>query len=86
MTTELRRIVMRRTVDAYGHRRKKIIVRLEAGDVIGFREENSRTWFVAPISRVFQAVVEWNVRAQHATKARRGRLNYGQDRNHQSAT
>jgi len=66
MPTELRKPVTRRTVDTHGHRRRKLIVRLEPGDIIAFREEKCRAWFTAPLSRVFQQVVAWNVYARKA--------------------
>lgn len=71
MTTELRRIIERRTVDPYDHRRKRLVVSLEPGDVIGFREERSRTRFSAPLARVFRQVLMWNVEAQRSTKRKR---------------
>lgn len=66
MTTELHRPVIRRTVEEHGHRRRKLIIRLEPGDVLAFREEKCRQWFTAPISRVYQTVVAWNVAARRA--------------------
>ena len=73
MTTELRRPVCRRCVEAYDHRRKKLVVRLEPGDVIGFREERSRFWFSAPLARVYRQVVIWNVDALKAEKQKNRR-------------
>jgi hypothetical protein len=57
--------VVRRTVDVYpASRNKKIIIALEPGDVIALKEERSQTWYRAPISRVFSAVVQWTVNAE----------------------
>ena len=73
MTTELRKTVCRRCVEPYDHRRKKLVVSLEPGDVINFREERSRKRFSAPLARVFRQVVMWNVDALKAEKRRNGR-------------
>lgn len=68
MTTELRRTVARRTAEACDHRRKRLVVSLEPGDVITFREERSRKRFSAPLCRVFRQVVLWNVDAARAAR------------------
>jgi hypothetical protein len=68
MPTELRRPVTRRCVEPYDHRRKRLVVALEPGDVISFREERSRKTFSAPLARVFRQVVTWNVEAERARK------------------
>lgn len=72
MTTELRNSVTRRCVEAHDHRKKRLVVSLEPGDVIGFREERSRKKFTAPLSRVYRQVLVWNVEAMRAIK-RKGR-------------
>lgn len=73
MPTELRRTVVRRTAQPHDHRRKRLVVSLEPGDVIAFREERSRKRFSAPIARLFRQVVLWNVDAERAAgrKARK---------------
>ena len=71
MVTELRKTVCRRCVDHYDHRRKKLIVSLEPGDVISFREQRSRRVFSAPLARVFQQVLVWNVDALRAEKRKK---------------
>lgn len=68
MTTELRRAVARRTAESCDHRRKRLVVLLEPGDVISFREERSRKRFSAPLCRVFRQVVLWNVDAERAAR------------------
>ena len=68
MPTELRRPVVRRCAEAHDHRHKRLVVALEPGDVISFREERSRKRFAAPLSRVFRQVVIWNVEAERALK------------------
>lgn len=73
MTTELRRTVCRRCVDPYDHRRKKLIVSLEPGDVISFREERSRKRFLAPLARVFRQILLWNVEATRIEKRKQKR-------------
>ena len=68
MPTELRKPVVRRCAEAHDHRRKRLIVALEPGDVLSFREERSRKRFTAPLSRVFRQVVIWNVEAERSQK------------------
>ncbi len=68
MPTELRKPVVRRCAAAHDHRHKRLVVALEPGDVISFREERSRKRFSAPLSRVFRQVVIWNVEAERALK------------------
>lgn len=68
MTTELRNTVTRRCTEPYDHRKKRLVVTLEPGDVIGFREERSRKKFTTPLSRVYRQVLVWNVEALRATK------------------
>ncbi len=73
MTTELRRTVCRRCVDPYDHRRKKLTVSLELGDVISFREERFRKRFVAPLAKVFRQVLIWNLEATRIEKRKQKR-------------
>jgi hypothetical protein len=68
MSTELRKPMIRRCAEPHDHRRKRLVVALEPGDVISFREERSRKRFTAPLSRVFRQVVIWNVEAERALK------------------
>jgi hypothetical protein len=68
MTTELRNTVTRRCTQSHDHRHKHLVVTLEPGDVIGFREERSRKKFTAPLARVFKQVLVWNLEAMRATK------------------
>ena len=73
MATELRRTVVRKLAQCCDHRRKRLVVALEPGDVITFREERSRKRFSAPLCRVYRAVVLWNVDAERAAKKARCR-------------
>lgn len=66
--TELRNPVRRRTAGAYDHRRRRIVVILEPGDVIAMREERTRKLFRAPISRVLRQMIVWTVDAERAAK------------------
>ena len=68
MTTELRSTVTRRCAEPHDHRKKRLVVSLEPGDVIGFREERSRKKFIAPLARVYRQVLVWNVEALRAAK------------------
>ena len=71
MPTPLRHPITRRCVEAHDHRARRLVVALEPGDVITFREERSRRRFTAPLARVFRQVVLWNLEAERATKPRR---------------
>jgi len=73
MVTELRKTVCRRCVDPHDHRRKKLVVSLEPGDVLSFREERSRKRFSAPLARVFRQVLIWNVDALRVEKRKNKR-------------
>lgn len=74
MPTELRRTVVRKLAQCCDHRQKRLVVALEPGDVITFREAHSRKRFSAPLCRVFRLVVMWNVDAERAAKRKaRGR-------------
>ena len=76
--TDLRKEVKRRTVANCEFVRRRLIVALMPGDVIGFREEGRRSWYTAPLGRVFIQVVRWNAEAERSRvraerKARRAR-------------
>ena len=68
MVTELRKTIIRRTVGSFDHRQRRLIVRLERGDVMSIKEERCHKWFTAPINRVFRQIVQWNVLAKKAVK------------------
>lgn len=73
MPTELRRVVVRKLALCCDHRRKRLVVALEPGDVITFREERSRKRFSAPLCRVYRMVVMWNVDAERAARKQQRR-------------
>lgn len=62
--------VKRRTANAFDHRGRRLVIALEPGDVIAIREEKCRTWFRAPISRVFLQIVKWTVETEKANRKR----------------
>lgn len=66
--TDLHKTVKRRTVDPCQFVRRRLIVALMPGDVIGFREEGRRSWYTAPLSRVFIQVARWNAEAEVARR------------------
>ena len=77
MPTELKKPVIRRSTEVYDHRKRRIIVALLPGDVISMREERTRTSFSAPLRRVFQQLITWNVestRPRKRTLVKRGKL------------
>ena len=69
---DLRRAVKRRTVEPVPAARRRLIVALMPGDVIGFREERRRRWYLAPIGKVYGQVVRWTVDAERS-EARKGK-------------
>lgn len=72
--TDLTKTVHRRSMAIAPSVRRRLIVALMPGDVIGFREEGRRKWYTAPISRVFVHVANWNADAERAEKKRQKAL------------
>ena len=68
--TDLRRPVCRRTVSPCPTARRRLVVSLLPGDVIGFREEGRRHVWTAPVSRLYVQTVKWTVDAERAEKAK----------------
>lgn len=66
---DTRKPVRRRTVQQ--HRRRRIVVTVGPGDVIGFRQERTRKTYTYPIDALFDHVVARTIMAERA--ARRGR-------------
>jgi hypothetical protein len=75
MAIELRKIVKRKTVETCSSTRRHLIVALEPGDVIAFKEYGRRKWYKAPLSKVFLQVVRWNVESEDAMKRAEKQLN-----------
>lgn len=65
--------VIRRTVGVHD-RRRRLVVSLEPGDVLGIREERRRKWFKAPLGRIYTQIVMWNVDAERREKAVKRKL------------
>jgi len=68
MTTELRKPVKRLTVNAVPTVKRKIVVYLLPGDVLGFREEGRRRIWTVPIGRVYTQTVRWTIEAERSAK------------------
>lgn len=66
--TDLRKAVVRRSAGPYDHRRRRVVIMLEPGDVVAMREERTRKWFRAPMNRVLRQIITWNVDAERAAK------------------
>lgn len=66
--TELHKAVRRRSVLPYDHHGRRVVVMLEPGDVVAMKYERTRKWFRAPINRVFQQLIVWNVAAERAER------------------
>ena len=48
--------------------RKRIVVSLEPGDVIGMRLERTRTTYRAPLASVFRTLADWHARTEARAK------------------
>jgi len=68
--TDLRKRVARVTVGEVPAVRRRVVVALEPGDVLAFREHGRRRWYRAPIARIFVLVARWNVDAEREEKRR----------------
>jgi hypothetical protein len=66
--TDLRKTVRRVTVEEVASVRRRVVVALEPGDVIAFREARRRRWYRAPIGKVFITVAQWNIAAERAER------------------
>jgi hypothetical protein len=66
--TDLDKPVKRRSVGT--HRKRRFVVILMPGDVIGFREERRRKVYTAPLAAVFDWTLKTNVAAEKAAKKR----------------
>jgi len=73
--TELQKSVRRRTRNPFAHYRKRIVVSLEAGDILGMRLERMRTTYRALLSAVFRQLADW-----HASVERRRKLDERMER------
>jgi len=60
--TDLKKPIRRRTINTFMHYKKRIVVIIEPGDVIGMHLERSRTIYRAPISAVFAHLAELHAR------------------------
>ena len=66
--TDLHKTIRRRSRDPFAHYRKRIVVSLEPGDVIGMRLERTRTTYRAPLANVFRTLADWHARAEARAK------------------
>lgn len=66
--TDIKKNIRRRTIEPYNHHGRRIVVQIGVGDTISMREERTRKWFTAPIRRVMQQLIVWNVDAERAAK------------------
>ena len=48
--------------------RRRIVISLEPGDVIGMRLERTRTTYRAPLASVFRTLADWHARAEARAK------------------
>lgn len=71
--TDLNKRVSRRTRAAFAHYRRRIIVSLEPGDVLGMRLERTRTTFLAPMADIYRVMAGWHAEAKRREK-RKGKI------------
>lgn len=73
--TDLTKPVSRRTKDGTRTTKgKRIVITLYPGDVIGLREERTRTTFVLPVEKVFQYAARVHAEAKRAArKSKKGK-------------
>lgn len=68
------RIIRRKTIEPVASVRRRVIVSLEPGDVISFREDGRRHTYVAPVGPLFMTAVKHNAWALKQEKAREKQL------------
>jgi len=61
--TELNKPIRRRARTPFSYYRKRIVVSLEPGDLIGMRLERTRKTFRAAIGDVFRQIIQWHANA-----------------------
>jgi hypothetical protein len=66
--TDLHKTIRRRSSCAFAHYRKRIVVSLEPGDILGMRLERTRTTYRAPLANVFRTLADWHARAEARAK------------------
>ena len=58
--TDVKKSIRRRTLGEFMHYKKRIVVIIGPGDVIGMHLERSRTIYRAPISKLYTAMAQWH--------------------------
>ena len=66
--TDLHKTIRRRSREQFAHYRRRIVISLEPGDVIGMRLERTRTTYRAPLASVFRTLADWHARAEARAK------------------
>lgn len=66
--TDLNSIVKRRTISNHSLARRRLVVMLMPGDVLGFKEERRREVITVPIHQIYTLASQW-----HAAAAKRKR-------------
>lgn len=73
--TDLHKTIRRRSRESFAHYRKRIVVSLEPGDILGMRLERTRTTYRAPLANVFRTLADWHARAESKAKREARKLN-----------
>ena len=73
--TDLHKTIRRRSREQFAHYRRRIVVSLEPGDVIGMRLERTRTTYRAPLASVFRTLADWHAQPKPAPNAKPENLN-----------
>lgn len=71
----IRKAIYRQTAADFRHYKRKVIVGLEAGDIISFRLKGTRQRYAAPVEKLLSVVIAWHAFAamneKRAAKAAR---------------
>ena len=60
MATPLKRKVVRKCENSFGHTKKRLIVILEPGDMIGMREKGRKTTYRAKLEDIYWVMAKWH--------------------------
>ena len=74
--TDLHKTIRRRSREQFAHYRRRIVISLEPGDVIGMRLERTRTTCRAPLASVFRTLADWHARAEARAKREARKLKF----------
>jgi ribosomal protein L18 len=72
--TALERKIARRTLESFQHSRRRLVVSLEPGDILGIRLERTRLTVRAPLKNIYIQMCQWHAAAvRREKKAKKGK-------------